>query len=309
VFGFATLGIALGALQMMLDRGQQRDWFSSTEICLELAATLFFGYLFIVQMLTAERPFINSAIFADRNFVSCNIIGLLIGILVYGVASLIPELLERLMGYPVVTTGVTMMSRGVGSFLASSAAGPLSRRIDGRIMIFAGLCCNAVSMFMLSHGLSLQADGNVFVIAGFIQGIGTSLTFAPLAMLAFVTLEARYRSEGAAVFTLVRSLGGSIGISLLQVLTYRTSAVVQSRLTEGLRPDNPVVETMSKTFSLTEPSGVAALVREVGRQAQMVGFIDGFWVLGVFTMICTALIFFMRAPRHPGVHVVSGSAE
>ncbi|HWW64787.1 MAG TPA: DHA2 family efflux MFS transporter permease subunit [Sphingomonadaceae bacterium] len=296
IFGFATLGIAVGALQLMLDRGQQLDWFSSLEICIEGAAFLFFLYLFIVQTLTARRPFIDLALFADRNFLACSILGFLVGVLVFSVLALLPQILEGLMGYPVVTTGLVMAPRGVGTLLAVIFVSRFAKRFDGRLLILVGLCCNAVSMFMMSR-VWLGMDSGIIITSGLVQGVGTGLIFVPLTTLAFATLPPRFRNEGAAMFTLIRNLGSSIGISALQVLSYRNAEKVHGRLVEGLRPDNPVVATMPHQFSLTEPSGIAALAGEVQRQAMMVSMVDNFWLLSVVTILAAFLLLFMKSPR------------
>lgn len=303
LFGFATLGLAIGSLQLMLDRGQQLDWFSSTEICAEAASTAFFFYLFVVQTLTVRRPFIDLGLFADRNFLSCSLVGFTIGALLFAVLAMLPQLLEGLMGYPVVTTGVMMASRGVGTLISTFAVSRIARRFDARLLILTGLALSAGSLFMLS-GISLEMDGTIVVISGFFQGIGSGLVFTPLATLAFATLAPDYRNEGAAMFTLIRNIGSSVGISALQVVTYRSAETVQSRLVEGLRPDNPLVATMSSRFSLTDPAGIAALSAETERQASMVSYIDCFWLLGIMTMIAMALVLFMRPPRR-GVAAVT----
>ena len=119
---------------------------------------------------------------------------------------------------------------------------------------------------MLS-GMSLQMGPSFVTLAGFCQGMGTGLLFVPLSTLAFATLPAHFRNDGAAMFTLIRNLGSSVGISAFQVLSYRNTETVRARLDEGLRPDNPVVANMPEHFSLTDPAGIAALSGEVERQA------------------------------------------
>ena len=296
IFGFATLGIAVGALQLLLDRGQQLDWFSSLEIWIEAAVFLIFIYLFIVQTLTARRPFVDLKLFTDRNFLACCLLGFIVGVLVFSVLAILPQLLEGLMGYPVVTTGLVMAPRGMGTFAAVLFVSRFAKRIDGRLLILIGLVFNAVSMFMMSH-VSLQMDAWIVITSGIVQGIGTGLIFVPLTTLAFATLAPAFRNEGAAMFTLIRNIGSSIGISALQVLAYRNSETVHSRLVEGLRPDNPAVATMSSSFSLTDPTGLAVLGQTVQRQSMMVSMADSFWFLGVLTMFAAILLLFIRSPR------------
>jgi DHA2 family multidrug resistance protein len=296
LFGFAALGMALASLQLLLDRGQTLDWFSSTEIRIEAASLAAFLFLFIVQTLTARRPFVDLALFADRNFLSCCLIGFFVGVLTLGVLSILPQVLEGSMGYSVVGTGLVMAPFGLGTLVSTLTVGRVANRIDGRLLMFVGLITIAIATSRLSR-MSLQMDDSVVLVAGFIQGIGVGLVFVPLSTLAFATLAAHFRNEGAAMFTLIRNLGQAVGISVLQVLSYRNTETVNARLVEGLRPDNPAVATMSSHFSLVDPTGVAALSAEVGRQALMVSYTDGFWLLSVLTVGATALILLMRAPR------------
>jgi DHA2 family multidrug resistance protein len=205
-------------------------------------------------------------------------------------------LFEGLLAYPVVTTGLVMGPGGVGTLISTLAVGRVARWVDGRLIIFAGLLLNAISMFMLS-GMSLQMNETIAVVSGLVQGIGIGLMFAPLTTFAFATLAPHSRNEGAAMFTLIRNLGASIGISALQVLSYRNAQTVHARLVEGLRPDNPLVAAMPSHFSLTDPAGVAALTGEVERQAQMVAYIDGFWLLGVGALAGIPLILLIRSSR------------
>jgi DHA2 family multidrug resistance protein len=295
LFGFAALGLALGSLQLLLDRGQTLDWFSSTEICVEAASLAAFLYLFIVQTLTARRPFVDPALFADRNFLFCCLIGFFVGVLTLGVLSILPQVLEGPMGYSVVGTGLVMAPFGIGTLVSIMAVGRVANRVDGRLLMFAGLIMVSIATSRLS-GMSLQMDNSVVLVAGFIQGIGVGLVFVPLSTLAFATLAPRFRNDGAAMFTLIRNLGQSVGISVLQVLSYRNTETVNARLVEGLRPDNPAVAAMPSYFSLVDPTGVAALSAEVGRQALMVSYTDGFWLLSVLTLGATVLILLMRAP-------------
>ncbi len=294
-FGFGMLAVAIGEFQLMLYRGQQKDWFSSTEICIEAGIAAFCFYLFIVQTVTAKNSFLDRRLFADRNFVLCTGIGFLVGVLLFGVLSILPQLLEGQMDYPVVTTGLLMAPRGIGSFTASLLGARYGSRIDARILIAAGLAFNAVGLFMLC-GISLQMDGWLIGVSGFLQGVGSSTVFAPLATLAFATLDPGLRNEGTAMFTLIRNLGSSCGISTLQTLSFRTSQAVHSQLVEHLRPDNPVVASMASRYSLSDPAGIARLLSEVERQSIIVGYINVFWGLAIISVLFMFTVFFLHGP-------------
>jgi DHA2 family multidrug resistance protein len=300
--GFATLGLAIGSLQMMLDRGQQLDWFSSREIGIEAGLAGLFFYLFLVQTFTAKQPFINPRLFLDRNFLGCSVIGFVLGTVLFAVLSLLPPMLENLMGYPVVTTGLVTMPRGIGTLLSTILVGRLVRRIDSRLLMAVGLALSAFSLVMMSH-MSLLMDERVVLLSGFVQGCGTGMVFVPLSTMAFATLDQRFRAEGTAMFTLIRNIGSSIGISSLQVLAIRNTEIVHSRLTEGLRPDNPAMANLPSRFSLTEPGGIAALNGEISRQAAMVSYVDAFWFLAILSGGAILLLLLVRKPKRAAPQV------
>jgi len=295
LFGFAMLALAIGSLQLMLDRGQTKDWFGSTEICIEAGSTLLFAYLFVTHTLTAKKPFIDLGLFADRNFTLGCVFGFMLGVLVFSVLALLPPMLENLMGYPVVLTGLVTAPRGFGSFISMTLAGVLIKRFDARLLILIGFALAALSMYMMA-GFSLGMGENLMVTSGFVSGLGTGLIFVPLSTIAFGTLSTRYRNEGAAMFTLIRNIGSAIGISVLQVMTIRNSATVHSRLVEGIRPDNPVLAQSSPGFDFDLPVMVARMNASITRQASMVSYIDSFWFLFVVTLAVIPLLLLLRKP-------------
>ena len=296
--GFALLSLAIGSMQMMLDRGQQQDWFNSLEIWVEAVAAGTFFYLFLVHTMTSKnKPFIELRLFADRNFVLGTSFGFFLGVLLFSTLALLPPMLETLLGYPVVLTGLVTAPRGVGSFVSMIIVGQMIRRFDVRVMILIGLVLSAISMYIMS-GFSLGMDSWPVMTSGFIQGLGTGLIFIPLATLAFTTLDPSLRNEGSAIFTLTRNMGSAIGISVLQAMTIRNASTVHSRLIEGLRPDSPVMSRIMPDFDFHMPSAVARLNALVTRQAAMVSYIDAFWLLFVITVAITPLLLFMRPARN-----------
>ncbi|WP_395397929.1 DHA2 family efflux MFS transporter permease subunit [Novosphingobium sp. BL-8A] len=296
LFGFAMLALAIGSLQLMLDRGQTKDWFSAVEICLEGGATLLFGYLFVAHTLTAKRPFIDLSLFADINFTLGCVFGFVLGVLIFSVLALLPPMLEGLMGYPVVVTGLVTAPRGVGSFVSMILAGMLIKRIDARLLILLGFSLAGISMYSMS-GFSLGMDQRLMIMSGFVQGLGTGMIFVPLSTIAFATLPPAYRNEGAAMFTLIRNIGSAIGISVLQAMTIRNAATVHSRLVEAVRPDNPALAAASPNFDFNAPVLVARMNAEITRQASMVAYVDAFWFLFLVTLAVIPLLVFLRKPQ------------
>jgi DHA2 family multidrug resistance protein len=293
LFGFAMLALAIGSIQLMLDRGQSKDWFSSLEICIEGALGLFFGYLFVVHTLTANKPFIDIGMFKDRNFLTGSIFGFFLGTVLFGVLALLPTMLETLMGYPVVLTGLVTAPRGVGTLVSMIVVGRIIKRVDARLLILIGFALAAWSLHMMA-GYSLGMSERPVIVSGFVQGLGTGLVFVPLTTIAFATLDAKYRNEGAAMFTLTRNIGSAVGISVLQAMTIRNAATVHSRLVEGVRPENPAIGG-GLDFDL--PSAVAAMNAQISRQASMVSYIDAFWFLFVLTLVIIPMLLLMRGPR------------
>jgi DHA2 family multidrug resistance protein len=296
LFGFMMLAMAIGSLQLMLDRGQTKDWFSSLEICIEGACVLFFGYLFVVHTLTARKPFIDLGLFADRNFLIGSIFGFFLGVMIFSVLALLPPMLEGLMNYPVVLTGIVTAPRGVGSLISMMSAGLLMKKFDARILILLGFSLVGYSMYRMSS-FSLGMDESLLVTSGIVQGLGTGMIFVPLTTIAFGTLDARFRNEGAAMFTLVRNIGSAIGISVLQAMTIRNTATVHARLVEGVRPDNPVMAQAMPGFDFDAPAQVARLNAAITQQASMVSYIDAFWFLFVLTLCAIPMLLLLRSPK------------
>jgi MFS transporter, DHA2 family, multidrug resistance protein len=295
--GFALLSLTIGAFQLFLDRGDNKAWFESTEIWIEASIAGVAFALFVFHTLTAERPFLPLALIKDRNFASATIFGFFVGVLMFATLSLLPPMLETLMGYPVVTTGMVTAPRGVGSLLSMFIVGRLINRVDTRMMVGIGLTLSSISLLGMT-GFSLQMDSSLIVTMGLLQGVGIGLVFVPLTTLGFATLDTRYRADGAGVFTLMRNLGASVGISIMQALLTSNTQKVHSRLVEGLTngPNGPPA-ALHAPFSLTNPAGIAALDGEVSRQSSMVAYVDDFKLMFILGMAVLPLLFFMRPPR------------
>ncbi|HET8611845.1 MAG TPA: MFS transporter, partial [Sphingomonas sp.] len=236
------------------------------------------------------------ALFSDRNFLFGCVFGFFLGIVIYAVLALLPPMLETLMGYPVTLTGLVTAPRGVGTMVSMILVGQLIRRVDARLLIFIGFVLCGYSMYRMA-GFSLGMDESLVISSGFIQGLGTGLIFVPLTTISFATLPRRLRNEGAAMFTLIRNIGSAIGISVLQAMTVRNAATVHSRLVEGIRPDNPVLQQLAPGFDFHLPAAVARMNAMITRQAMMVSYVDAFWFLFILTVAVIPLLLFMRNPR------------
>jgi len=295
LLGFGFLSVAIGAFQLFLDRGESQAWFDSREIWIEATVAALAAFLFLIHTLTTDRPFLPRALFGDRNFLTATITGFFIGILLFSTLALLPPMMEVLLGYPVVTTGIVTAPRGIGTWVAMFLVGRLINRVDARLIIMTGLMISAVSLWRMS-GFNLQMDSHLIILTGIFQGFGIGLVFVPLTILAFGTLNPVYRADGAGVFTLVRNLGSSVGISIMQALFTSNTAKVHARLTEGFTGIGP----LPPPFSLTNPAGAAILNGEINRQAAMVAYIDDFKLMAIVAVLLIPMLLLMRpAKRAP----------
>ncbi len=298
-FGFAALSIAIGALQMLLDRGELKDWFGSMEIWIEATIAALGLYLFVVHTVTAtDRSFLNRDLLKDGNCIVGTLLMFLIGIPLYGTMTLLPLMLQNLMNYPVMTTGLVTAPRGIGTMVAMFLVARLVGRIDTRLIILTGLLATVVSMWQMT-GFSLQMGMGPIITSGVLQGFGLGFVFTPLSIVTFSTLPRHIMTQGTAIFSLMRNIGGSIGISIVVALLSENTQTVHSRLVEHLRPDNPLAQApyLAAPFSLSVPNGIAALNAEVTRQAQMVAYIDDFKLMMVIVLVAAPLLLLLRKPR------------
>jgi DHA2 family multidrug resistance protein len=300
-FGFATLSFAIGALQMLLDRGELKDWFGSTEICVEATIAGLAFYLFVVHTATStDRSFLDRALLKDANCMVGTLMMFIVGVPLYGTMTLLPTMLQDLMNYPVVTTGLVTAPRGVGTMIAMILIARLAGRVDTRLIIFAGLSLTAIAMWQMT-GFSLYMGMGPIITTGLLQGFGLGFVFTPLSIITFSTLPRHMLTQGTAIFSLMRNIGGSVGISIVEVLLDQNTQIVHSRLVEQLRPDNPLARSpwLQAPYSFTDPMGVAALNAEATRQAAMVAYLDDFLLMMILVVIGVPLLLLLRRPRTP----------
>ena len=304
VLGFGMMTVAIGAFQLMLDRGQMKDWFHSTEIWIEAIIAGLAFYLLVVHTATAgEKSFISRELLKSSNFVASSLLMLAVGWILSGTLALMPSMMQDLMNYPVFTSGWMMAPRGFGTMLAMIFVGRMINKIDGRLFIGVGFSLTAASLWQMT-GYALNMGPGPIIFASFIQGFTLGLTFVPLNILALSDLPRHLLTQGTALRSLMRMLGGSVGISILEAQLTQNIQTVHSRLTENLRPDNPLVQghMLPQHFSLTAPHGVAALNAEITRQAAMVAYIDDFKLMMIVLLCALPLVLLIRvAPKQPAI--------
>ncbi|MEJ2814607.1 DHA2 family efflux MFS transporter permease subunit [Caulobacter sp. CCG-8] len=304
VLGFASLALAIGGFQMMLDRGPSQDWFGSSEIWIYLIVGIISLWIFGVQLATAKKPFVDRALLADTNFVTCCVFGFFIGILLYSVLALLPPMMQNLLGYPVAFTGLVSMPRGIGSFLAMFAVGQLIGRMSIKLILLVGLSVSAVSLWMMTQ-FSLGMDTHLIIVSGFLSGVGTGLIFVPLSTIAFATVKPQHRAEGAGLFTLIRNIGSAAGISIMQARFVSGIETHHAVLITHAGPDNPLFQAYApQVFATIE--GMARFNGQITKQASMLSYIDDFQLMLGITILCAPMILLMRTPKKktPGEETV-----
>jgi DHA2 family multidrug resistance protein len=299
MLGFAMLSIGVGSLQLMLDRGQIKDWFHSTEIWIDATIAALCFYLLVVHTMTAgERSFLNRELLKSPNFVAGSLLMFGVGMILSGTLVLMPSMMQVLMNYPVFDAGWMMAPRGFGTMLAMFIVARMINRVDNRLFILVGFLLTAASLWQMT-GFSLLMGSGPILFAGFAQGFGLGCTFVPLNLLALSGLPHHILTQGTALRALMRMLGGSIGIAVLETQLTQNTQIVHSRLIEWLRPDNPLAQApyLAAPYSLTDPSGIAALNHEVTRQAAMIAYNDDFALMLLVILASLPLLLLVQVPR------------
>ena len=298
LLGFAFLSLAIGALQMMLDRGESQDWFNSTEVLIEAALAGLGAYLFIVHMFTDRRPFLEPEMFRDRNFTLGLLAIFVIGIILLSTMALLPPFMQGLMGYPVIDIGFLLAPRGLGTMFGMFLVGKLASKGDARHFILIGLALTILSLWEMMY-FNTDVTGWIIVRNGLLQGVGLGLIFVPLSTITFATLPKRYRDEGTALFSLMRNIGSSIGISIviseLARNTQANHAAFADYISEFSQPLRMAVE--SGAYDLGSSAGLSALNSEVTRQALTLAYLQDFRLMLWVTLCAVPLIFLLRKPE------------
>ena len=308
-FGFAMLSLGVGALQLMLDRGADADWFSSVEIWIELGLSITGFWVFIIHTLTAEHPFIDPKIFLDRNFATGLVFIFVIGVILLASLALLPPMLSTIFGYPTTTTGLVMAPRGVGTMISMLVVGRIMHKVDARLLVVVGLLLTSQSLYTMS-GFSPQMDDWLILSSGVIQGLGLGLVFVPLSTVAFATLDARFRTDATALFSLVRNIGSSIGISIVSVMLVRNAQINHSELSAFINPFNPNLWAASPAAARGDPTALSQVDGLVNIQSLMISYVNDFKLMMLVTLVALPLVLLLRKPKRapagdgaPAVHM------
>jgi MFS transporter, DHA2 family, multidrug resistance protein len=296
-FGFGTLSLAIAAMQIMLDRGEELDWFSSGEIVTEAIITVAAFYLFLVHTFTAEQPFVRPSLFRDRNFTAGVLFVSIVGLTYYASLALQPPYLQDLMNYPIVTAGLVLGPRGVGTMGCMLVVGKLIGRADTRVLLAIGLCLTAWS-FNAMTGWTPAVSQTTIIAVSIVQGIGLGFLFVPLSVITLSTLSPEQRAEGAGLYSLSRNIGSSVGISVVNTLLTQNTQVNHAEIARYVTPVNRAFEDpgIARFWDPLSAAGRAALDAAVTQQAQIIAYIDDYKLLMIATLAAIPLLVVFGKP-------------
>jgi DHA2 family multidrug resistance protein len=292
-----TLGI--GAMQLFFDRGQGEDWFSSLEIQIEAALAFLGVYLYILHWKSTEHPLLDLGLLRNSNFAVSVMLIFVVGIVLFSTLALLPPYLSQIMHYPVLDIGLLLAPRGVGTMAGMMIVGRLLGRIDARWPIMVGIVMTGASLyFMTKFGVEVSNFDVVWI--GLLQGLGLGLVFVPISSVAYSTLPAHQRTEAASLFSLIRNIGSSIGISAVMTLLARGAQASHSELAARIPAFGAETALVPSAWDPSTLSGAAALNAEVSRQAAVIAYLNDFQLLMLLTFAALPLVWFLRAGVNKG---------
>ena len=289
LFGFSTLALGLGALQLMLDRGQQNDWFGSVETMIEAAVAVVSLWSFTVHSVFGTKPLFPRELLRDPNFMVGCAFMLVLGITNISLSAVLPTMFQTIYGYPVVMSGLMMAPRGLGVIVSSRLMSRWMVRGDYRYMIVAGYTIAAGSLWLMTKW-SPEMDWHPIVLASFVQGLGLGLVFAPMTLVAFAALTPALRPDGSSLLALFRSMGGSFGISAILTMMARNRQISHADLAAHITP-----LTMPSVQQAFGSPGIIDGV--IDRQSQMIAYLDNFTTIAWLLLVIAPLPLLLRKPN------------
>ncbi|MBN9006218.1 MAG: multidrug efflux MFS transporter [Rhizobiales bacterium] len=297
-FGFTALAVGIGALQLALDRGEQLDWLESWEITIEFIVSGVGFYYFFAHSLTTKRPFIQFAIFRDRNFAAALVFMAVIGLVLFSTMALASPLFQNAYGYPILTAGLLLATRGGGTFVAMMMVSRLMNYFEARTLIATGLSLIAITLYDMT-AWTADVPVQTIVINSIIQGFGLGLVFVPLSTAAFMTLPNHLRTDGTSMLTLVRNVASSIGISVVIAELTRGTTRVHAVLAEHINPFNNALQmpNVTSTVNLNTDMGRAMMDLIVSAQAQIIAFSQDFELVALVTICAIPLVLILKSTK------------
>lgn len=289
-FGFTALAVAIGSLQLALDRGEQLGWLESNEIMAEFVISAVGFYYFFAHSLTASKPFIQFALFKDKNFVGGCVFMAVMGLVLFSTMALSSPFLQNVIGYPIITAGVLLASRGCGTFVAMMLVGRMMRFVEARNLIIAGLGMTALSLFYMTAWTD-QTGVTEIVVISVLQGFGFGLVFVPLSTVAFLTLPNHLRTDGTSMLTLMRNVASSVGISIVISQLTEGSRRTYAILSQHVNPFNHAMQmpNVRGMIDMSTDTGRAMADAMVKAQAQIIAFSHDYQLVLLFILVTIPL--------------------
>jgi DHA2 family multidrug resistance protein len=289
-FGFIALAIGIGAMQVALDRGEQLGWLESNEIIAEMIISIAGFYYFFAHSFTTAKPFIQFAIFKDKNFVGGCVFMAVMGLVLFSTMALSSPYLQNVIGYPIITAGLLLATRGCGTFVAMMLVGRIMKYIEARTLIITGLSLMAGSLFFMT-GWTDQTGVPEIIVLSIIQGFGLGLVFVPLSTVAFLTLPNHLRTDGTSMLTLLRNVASSIGISVVIAQLTEGSRRTYAILSEHINPFNHALQMpdVRGMIDLGADAGRAMADAMVGMQSQIIAFSLDYQLVMIVTLCAIPL--------------------
>jgi DHA2 family multidrug resistance protein len=284
-FGFAALAVGIGSLQVALDRGEQLGWLESNEIIGEFLVSAAGFYYFFAHSFTTAKPFIQFAIFKDRNFVGGCVFMAVMGLVLYSTMALSSPYLQDVIGYPIITAGLLLATRGCGTFVAMMMVGRLMRYVEARTLIVTGLSLTGLSLFYMT-GWTDQTGVPEIVTVSIVQGFGFGLVFVPLSTVAFLTLPNHLRTDGTSMLTLMRNVASSIGISIVIARLTEGGRRIYAILNEHITPFNHAMQMPDVRGMIDMSTNMGRALADVmlGVQAQIIAFSQDYQLVMLFIL-------------------------
>ena len=284
-FGFIALAVGIGSMQLALDRGEQLGWLESNEIVIEAIVSMIGFYYFFAHSFTTEKPFIQFAIFKDRNFISGCVFMAVMGLVLYSTMALSSPYLQNVIGYPILTAGLLLATRGSGTFVAMMLVGRFMKYIEARTLIISGLSLMSLSLFFMT-GWTDQTGVPTIVVVSIAQGFGLGLVFVPLSTVSFMTLPNHLRTDGTSMLTLMRNVASSIGISIVIAQLTEGGRRIYAVLSEHISPFNHALQMpdVHRLIDLNSDGGRALADAMVAIQAQIIAFSQDYQMVMVITL-------------------------
>ena len=297
-FGFFMLSIAIASMQLMLDQGQKRDWFESETIVIFAMVAAATFYIFAIHCTTSLRPYLNPLVFRNREFVIGLVIDFFISFIFFGFMALLPQILQRQMGFPVLETGFVLMYRGVGTMVASLMSGFLMLRFQARPLIAIGIVAITASNWVLAS-ITPDTDTTPIIIAILMQGFGIGFMSTPTEAAAFNTLPASLRPDAASVMTAIRRIAAGIGVSILIAQLVANTQTARSAMMENISHYSEEFRDfpMPESWNPENLQGILSLERVVNKQAEFMAYLYDFELMAFLTLFALPLLLFMRTRK------------